>query len=419
MGPTSRQRTRSGRLLFGGAAVGATGFFAGLAVAPLAAEELTGGVTWSGLPGAVGIIGTALGAVGVTAVLRHRDRRTGLSGGYLLGGLGAVLAAVALQLGSFALLLLGTTMFGIGNAATQLTRYVVAELHEADHRGRALGWIVWAGTLGGLVGPNLLGPAGGAAEAAGQPELVGPFLVAAGAMAVVAIGYQFVLRPDPGTLAVEEIVGEDEDEEGAPGPAHSVWRLPVVQIAIVVMITGQVVMVWLMSMTPIHIREAGGDLSRIGLILSAHIVGMYALAPLAGWVEDRFGSVRAIAVALGTLAVSAVLAAVAPVGGLLMGLALFLLGLGWSFGFIAGSTMLSRGTPAAIRAAVQGRVETIVWSTSAAASLGAGLLLDAVGFVGLCGLALVALVVPTAFVLRRRPELPVHDVPAPVANRRG
>lgn len=418
MGPSSRQRARSGRLLFGGAAVGATGFFAGLAVAPLAAEELTGGVTWSGLPGAVGIIGTALGAVGVTAVLRRRDRRTGLSGGYLLGALGAVLAAAAVSLGSFALLLVGVAMFGVGNAATQLTRYVVAELHEAGHRGRALGWIVWAGTLGGLVGPNLLGPAGGAAEAAGQSELVGPLLVAAAAMAVVAIGYQFVLRPDPGALAVERIVGEDDDEE-PPGRAHPVWRRPIVQVAIVVMITGQVVMVWLMSMTPVHIREAGGDLSRIGLILSAHIVGMYALAPLAGWVEDRYGSLRAIGTGLGTLAVAAALAAVAPVGGLLMGLALFLLGLGWSFGFIAGSTMLARGTPVAVRAAVQGRVETIVWSTSAAASLGAGLLLDAVGFVGLCILGLVALVVPAAFVFHRRATLAVPDVPALVTDRRG
>lgn len=418
MGTSSRQRARAGRLLFGGAAVGATGFFAGLAVAPLAAEELTGGVTWSGLPGAVGIIGTAFGAVAVTSLLRRRDRRTGLSVGYLVGTVGAALAGVALATESFLLLLVGATLFGIGNSATQLTRYVVAELHEAHHRGRALGWIVWAGTLGGLVGPNLLGPAGGAAEAAGQPELAGPFVVAAAAMATVAVGYQFVLRPDPGSLAVEEIVGADDDEESAAA-RPSVWRLPAVQLAIVVMVTGQVVMVWLMSMTPVHIREAGGDLSRIGLILSAHIVGMYALAPLAGWVEDRFGSIRAIAVALGTLAVAAALAAVAPVGGLWMGVALFLLGLGWSFGFIAGSTMLARGTPAPVRTAVQGRVETVVWLTSAAASLGAGLLLDAVGFVGLCMAALVALAVPTTVVVRRRGQLESSAVPRPVANRGG
>lgn len=416
MRPTSPQRTRAGRLLFGGAAVGATGFFAGLAVAPLAAEELTGAVTWSGLPGAVGIVGTAFGAVAVTSVLRRRDRRTGLSGGYLVGAVGAALAAASLRAGSFWLLLLGALLFGVGNASTQLTRYVVAELHEADHRGRALGWIVWAGTLGGVVGPNLLGPSGAAAQASGQPELIGPYVVAAAAMTIVALGYQFVLRPDPGSLAVEEIVSEDDE---SPAPTSSVWRLPLVRLAIVVMVTGQVVMVWLMAMTPVHIRESGGDLGRIGLILSAHILGMYALAPFAGWVEDRFGSLRAVAVALTTLAASAVLAAVAPVGGPAMGLALFLLGVGWSFGFIAGSAMLTRGAPAPVRTAVQGRVETIVWLTSAGASLGAGLLLDAVGFVGLCVVALVALLVPTTVVVRGRAQLHPVDVQAPAITRGG
>lgn len=399
---TGAERVRTGRMLFGGAAVGATGFFAGVAVAPLAAEDLTGAVTWSGMPGAMGIVGTAVGAGLVSVILRRAGRRAGLTAGYGVGVVGAVLAVLALRTGSFPLLLVGVGLFGIGHASTQLTRYVVAELHEAAHRGRALGWIVWAGTVGGVVGPNLLGPAGDAAASAGQPELAGPYVVGALAMLFVAVIYQAALRPDPGALAVVEEAQEPVADAVAP---PSVWRLPIVRVAIAVMVTGQVVMVWLMSMTPVHIREAGGDLGRVGLILSAHIFGMYALAPLAGWVEDRFGSIPAIATALTTLAVSAVLAASAPVGGLLMGVALFLLGLGWSFGFVAGSTMLARGIPSAVRASVQGRVETVVWLTSATASLGAGLLLDVVGYVGLCMLGLAALALPAAFVLRQRSRL--------------
>lgn len=401
------QRQRTGRLLFGGAAIGATGYFAGLAVAPLAAEDLTGAVTWSGLPGAMGIVGTAVGASLVSALLRRSGRRTGLTAGYALGVTGGVLAAGAMWSGSFLLLLVGAALFGIGHAANQLTRYVVAELHEADHRGRALGWIVWAGTVGAVIGPSLLAPAGRAAEAAGQPELVGPYLVGAAAMALVVVTYQAALRPDPGTLAVADDL---EAEVTADATAVPTWRSPLVQVAVTVMVTGQVVMVWLMSMTPVHIRESGGDLGRIGLILSAHIVGMYALAPLAGWVEDRFGSLPTIGLGLGTLAAAAVLAAAAPVGGIAMALALFLLGLGWSFGFVAGSTMLARGVAAPVRAAVQGRVETVVFLASAIASLGAGLLLDVVGYVGLCGLGLAALVLPALFVLRQRPRLAV--VPA-------
>lgn len=393
---------RISRILFGGAAVAATGYFAGAAIAPLAAEDLSGGVTWSGLPGAVGILGTAIGA-SLVAVVMRRGRRLGLTLAYVVGLVGAVLAGASLRVGSFALLLIGAGLFGIGNAATQFTRYVVADLHEAAHRGRALGWIVWAGTLGGVVGPNLLAPAGRAAEAVGLPELSGPYVVAAAAMLVVAVAYQSVLRPDPGDLVVTDaaVLLESAGQDVAP----SVWHTPVVRVAIAVMLTGQVVMVWLMSMTPVHIRESGGDLGRIGLILSAHIFGMYALAPIAGWVEDRFGSLRAIAVAMMVLAVAALLAATAPVGGVLMAVALFLLGVGWSFGFVAGSTMLARGVASDIRAGVQGRVDTAVWLTSAAASLGAGLLLDLVGFVGLCLLALIALVVPVTFVFRQRRRL--------------
>lgn len=410
MATATTRRVGAGRLMFGGAALGATGFFAGLAIAPLAAEDLTGAVTWSGMPGATGILGTALGASTVSVVLQRVGRRTGLAVGYTTGVAGALLAVLALRAGSFALLLLGALLFGVGHAANQLTRYVVADLHDADRRGRALGWIVWAGAIGGVVGPSLLAPAGRAAEAMGQPELVGAYLVGAVAMAVVAVVYQAALRPDPGSLAVGE-----EAPVSTPGTSDgpSAWRLPVVRVAVVVMVSGQVVMVWLMSMTPVHIRESGGDLGRVGLILSAHLFGMYALAPLAGWVEDRFGSPRTIALGLGILAASAVLAATAPVGGLLMGSALFLLGLGWSFGFVAGSTLLARSVPVAGRATLQGRVDTLVWSASAAASLGAGLLLDVVGYVGLCVLGLAALGVPAVFLLRQRPRLAVTPATLP------
>ena len=128
---TTAPRTRTGRLLFGGAALGATGFFAGVATAPLAAQDLTGGVTWSGVPGAMGIAGTALGATLVSLALRRFGRRPGLSLGYGVGAAGALTAGLALRLGSFPLLLLGAALFGIGNASNQLTRYVVADMHDA------------------------------------------------------------------------------------------------------------------------------------------------------------------------------------------------------------------------------------------------------------------------------------------------
>ena len=159
----------------------------------------------------MGIAGAALGATLVSVALRRLGRRPGLVVGYGVGAAGALIAGFALRLGSFPLLLLGAALFGIGNASNQLTRYVVADMHDAEHRGRALGWIVWAGTIGGVIGPSLLAPAGRVAEAAGLPELAGPYGVAALVMAVVAVGYQLVLCPDPATLAVIE---EEDDRRG-------------------------------------------------------------------------------------------------------------------------------------------------------------------------------------------------------------
>jgi len=410
-------RRRTGRSLFAGAAAGAAGYYTGVAAAPLVGQDLSGGVTLAGLPGAMAIIGTALGASLVTAVFERTTRRAGLATGYALGMGGALVAFLAVRIGSFPLVLAGSAIFGIGQAATQMTRYVVADLHEPHRRGRALGWIVWAGTIGGVAGPNLLAPAGRFATSLGQPELAGPYLIAASIMGLVAIAYALGLRPDPSTLRVHDDLAisaavtdhtddvVDTGRTGDAGPATGdggTWRLPSVRVAIVVMITGQVVMVWLMSMTPVHIRQSGGDLERIGFILSAHIFGMFALSPLAGWVDDRLGGLTAVGIGLSTLATACILATLVPVGGFAMGVALFLLGLGWSFGFVAGSALLTRDVPEVVRAHVQGRVETAVWLSSAAASLGAGLLLDVVGYVGLAMVGLVALTVPAAFVIRRR-----------------
>ncbi len=389
--------------MFAGAAIGATGYYVGAASAPLVGQDLSGGVALAGLPSAVGIVGTALGATLITAIFERSTRRVGLASGYGLGVAGALVVFLAVRIGSFPLVLVGTAAFGMGQAATQMTRYVVADLHESNRRGRALGWIVWAGTIGGVLGPNLLAPAGRLATSMGQPELAGPWLVAAAAMGLVAGAYELALRPDPATLRVHDPVVETAPTSGAA--AGSAWRLPSVRVAIAVMITGQVVMVWLMSMTPVHIRQFGGDLGRIGIILSAHIFGMFALSPLAGWVADRRGSLTTIGIGLATLAAACVLAAVAPVGGLAMGFALFLLGLGWSFGFVAGSALLTRDVPEGVRAHVQGRVETAVWLSSAVASLGAGLLLDVVGYVGLAMVGIAALVLPASYVLRQRGRL--------------
>ena len=168
------------------------------------------------------------------------------------------------------------------------------------------------------------------------------------------------------------------------------------------MVAGQVVMVLIMTMTPLHLRDHGHGLETVGLVLSAHTFGMFALSPITGRLTDRFGSPRVIAAGLGTLAVAAVLAALSPPdGGALLTLALFLLGFGWNLGFVAGSALLTRGLALAERTRVQGVADGAIWSTAALASLSSGVIVAFASYTVLGLLAVALLVAPSLLLLAR------------------
>lgn len=400
-------RRRAGRSLFVGAALGATGVAAALSIASLAGEATSGGTTWSGLPGAATITGTAIGSTVVSRWLDGPRRRRALSLGYFIAVVGAIVGAFAIEVGSFLVLVGAAVLIGIGQASTHLTRYVVADLWTAERRASAIGWIVWAGTVGGIAGPMLLAPTGSVATGLGLDELVGPYLAAALALAAIPLWYRLRLRVDPAELIVAETVGAPGDPALVADLDVGLLARPAVRTALVVMVTGQVVMVLVMSMTPVHIRHGGGSLGIVGFIMSAHIVGMYAFAPLVGRLVDGIGPRPVAMVGIASLAGASILAGTAPAGGVAFGGALWLLGIGWSLGFVAGSAILARSLPVAVRTRVQGQVETIVWLTSASASLGAGLLLSSIGFVGLCWLGAALTAAPAAILARSmRPPQP-------------
>lgn len=390
----ARRRVAGG--LFGGVASGATAVFAVLTVHALAAEDLTGSATWSGIPSAAGVVGTAVGAAIVSHLFERVGRRRALARAYLAGAVGAALGVLALRTGMVGLLVVGAVAIGAAQSANHLSRYVAAEVQPPARRGRALAVIVWASTVGGVVGPAVLAPSARLAAALGLPDLAGPYVVAALVFTALPVWYRVALRRDPGTLVVADHVGGDVDADATP------WRDVTVRTALVVLLAGQVVMVLLMTMTPIHLRHSGAGLDTVGFVLSAHVVGMYALAPLVGWVVDRAGALRVAAAGLLLLALAGLLAALAPARGVPLGFALFVLGLGWSCGFVAGSALLARGVDARIRVRVQGRVETLVWATSALASLSSGVLLGTVGYLGLALFGAALTLVPAVIVLRWR-----------------
>ena len=400
-------RQRSTWTLVAGVALGSTGHIAAVTVASIVAQTLGGTALWSGVTGATVVLGAAGGAVVLSAIMTRRGRRTGLWAGYTIGVVGAIVATMAVIGVSLPLLLLGTFLIGFGNASNQLSRYAAADMYPDSRRASAIGLVVWGATAGAIIGPNLVAPAGAFAAQLGLPELAGPYFVPIVFVGSAALLSWALLRPDPYQLAVETA----RPNPGAPDASiavslRSVLARPHVPVAIVALVTGQVVMVLIMTMTPLHMIEHGHSLAAIGLVISAHTFGMYALSPVSGRLTDRFGSVPVILAGMATLAVSAVMAAAAPpAGGFWLFLALFLLGYGWNLGYVAGSALLTTGLSIVERTRLQGLSDALIWSSAAAASLTSGVIMAAAGFavLGLIGAAMIA--VPLTLTLARRSAL--------------
>ena len=305
--------------------------------------------------------------------------------------------------GSFAWLLLGTFLFGFGNSSNQLSRYAAADMAPAERRSWSVGLVVWAATVGAVLGPNLMPLSASISEGLGLAALAGPFMLAAAVMGASALLLFGWLRPDPYELADASSRIEPGHGDGGESMRRILTR-PAVAIAVIAMVVGQVVMVAIMTMTPLHMDDHGHGLEAVGFVISAHTLGMFALSPISGRIAGRFGPVRAILAGAAVLAVSALLATVAPPhGGFALVLSLFLLGYGWNLGFVAGSALISDGVEHAERTRTEGFSDTLIWGSSAVASLASGFILASLGYdaLGVFGLALVGLGVAAILWLRR------------------
>jgi MFS family permease len=337
-------------------------------------------------------------------------RRTGLAAGYSVGVVGAFVATYSVVAGSLPLLLIGTFLIGFGNSSNQLSRYVAADLYPPARRASALGLVVWGATVGAVIGPNLAAPAARIAATIGLPDLAGAYLVPVVFVGAAAILTMVSLRPDPYAIADGSSRHDDPGAtRSAAASLGSVLARPNVPVAIVALVTVQVVMVLIMTMTPLHMTAHGHDLAAVGIVISGHTLGMFGLSPLSGRLTDRLGPVAVILAGMALTAFAAVLAAIAPPdGGLVLFVALFLLGYGWNLGYVAGSALLTEGLSLAERTRLQGLTDGLIWSSAAAASLGSGVVVAAASFaaLGLLGAAMV--IVPTVLVVSRRTAVREH-----------
>ncbi len=400
-----RLRTRMRWTLFAVSALGSTGYIAAITVGTLAAAEIAGGATRGGVPTAAATLGTAGAASLLSARMLRYGRRRSLVGGLAVAVIGAVVALLGVVAGSIPILLAGSALAGFANASGNLGRYVAGDLMPPERRASAIGTGVWGATSGSVAGPNIVAPAGEVATSLGLPELAGAYLVTALFVGLAFVLASVLLRPEPYALADPSALEMRPDHVEKPS-LGTILRHPSVLVALITLVAGQVVMVLIMTMTPIHLTEHGHGLEMVGLVLSAHTFGMFALSPVSGRLTDRFGSPAVIAGGLSTLGLAALLAALAPAdGGLLLTLALFLLGFGWNLGFVAGSTMLTRGLALGERTRVQGTADGLVWSTAALASLSSGVIVAGASYTALGLLGILLLVGPFFLLMLYRPRL--------------
>ncbi|MFI1195734.1 MFS transporter [Micromonospora sp. NPDC020750] len=411
---------RTVRLLFVTQIIGGIGVTIGVTVGALLAARIAGTAV-AGLAQSAGVVGGALLAVPVTRIMTGYGRRPGLVTAYLVGAAGGVLVVLAAATRQVPLLFLGMLLFGGGTAANLQARYTAVDLAEPARRGRQLSVVVWATTVGAVAAPNFAALADRTTRGWGLPPLAGPFAFSAVAFTLAAGVLLVLLRPDP--LLTARRLAAAEASEAAGGPAASgrrgagmraAWRVvrarPAARLGIAAVAVGHLVMVAVMSMTPVRLGEYHSDaavLGVVGVVLSLHIAGMYALSPVVGWLTDRLGRRPVI---LGGLAVLLAACAVAGVSGhhtAGLSVGLVLLGLGWSGTMVAGSTLLSESVPTAVRPSVQGLSDLTMGLAGAAAGALSGFVMQVAGYPTLTLLAAIATVPLLALALRPA------SVPAP------
>lgn len=431
---------RTVRVLVLTQAVGAVGITIGIATASLLARDLSGSEAMSGLAQTTQVLGAAVIAFLLASLMGRRGRRVGLTAGYLLGASGGGIAVLAGVVGSMPLLLVGTSLLGAGTAANNGSRYAATDLATDATRARSLSFVVWATTIGAVAGPNLTGPAGAFADVLGIPELTGPFALGAVGMLVAAVAVAVLLRPDPLLVARagEQRSGVSEAGVAASQPARSAvtgaavtgaavadapvaealaapevaaavrttsWSRartavrdhPVLRYAIAGLALAHATMISVMVMTPLHMAHGGAELELIGIVISVHVLGMFAFAPVVGVLADRLGRPPVLGAGGVVLAVSLVLCASSPEGmSWQVTAGLFLLGVGWSLSMVASSTMVTEYAPLDVRTDVQGTSDLVMGLTAAVAGGLAGLVVDLAGYPVL---ALVTLVLALGVVL--------------------
>ena len=371
-------------VLSAGQVLGGISFGATVSLGAILAAKLSGDDTLSGLATASITLGTALTAVPLAALARRRGRRPALATGMLVALVGVGVVITAITISAFPLLLTGFVLIGAGQASNLQSRFAAADLATDASRARDLSLVIWATTIGAVLGPNLVGPGEALGATLGMPQYTGPYLFTIAAQLLGLTLLWTALRPDPLLTAHQVIAARTVGSEDI---TH-VDRPRAAAFASVAIIGAHAVMVSIMAMTPIHLVHHGADLTIVGLTISLHIAGMYALSPVFGVLADRWGRVQTILLGYAILAGCVAVIALSAHSTTAVTVALVLLGLGWSAATVAGAALLTESSAESLRTRRQGRNDFLMSIAGALGAIGAG---GALGWAGFNGLALLAL----------------------------
>ncbi|MBG9840915.1 MULTISPECIES: MFS transporter [Bacillus cereus group] len=343
--------------MFGGA-----GLAAGITVGALLAQQMLGTDAYAGLPAAMFTMGSAVAAFFVGKLSQKYGRRVGLAAGFIVGGLGAIGVVLAALINSIILLLVSLLIYGAGTATNLQARYAGTDLADKKQRATAISITMVMTTFGAVAGPNLVGVMGRFAHSIGIPELAGPFILSAAAFILAGFVLFVMLRPDPLLVAnMIETYKQEHTYKGQPITEEAIENKRGITVGAIVMILTQIVMVAIMTMTPVHMGHHGHGLSAVGLVIGFHVGAMYLPSLVTGMLIDKIGRTT-MSIAGGVILLAAgVIAAIAPSDSLiLLIVALSLLGLGWNLGLISGTAQIVDATIPSTRAKTQGKIDVFI-----------------------------------------------------------
>ena len=402
----SRLQKRTVKVLALGQAFGGFGLGATLSVGALLAVELSGTTAWAGAAATLSTLGSAASAIPLANLAYRMGRRVALATGAAIAITGAMSMILATSLRSFPIELLALFLLGAGSAVSLQARFAAADIPVSGPRGKDLSLVVWATTIGAVVGPNLISPGEDLGLAIGLPHLAGPFLFTIFAQLTSTLIFWFGLRPDP-LLIAKEIAGlpARRINPGFKAAIAVIRERPMAGYAVLTIALSHMVMVSVMSMTPAHLSSGGHSLSDVGLTISLHIAGMYAFAPVFGLLADRIGSIKTIVLGQFIFLAAIGVAGLGQNNFQMVIVGLFLLGLGWSAATVAGSALLTEVLPTDEKTKVQGFSDSLMNLSGAFGGAISGTILLLFTFGGLNAAALIPvvfIVVATSFSKRWR-----------------